>query len=356
MDDDELGSPGHDDNPKTKEFPQTLPLSQHAIESLRDRLSKPQPLKLSGRPVTSPISPQHLKAKYKIGAATGPMNFARGQKVFIKEETHASKLKNVEELAAWKKERSGRCGVAPKWEQTTAKPDVIIPKRTRENHVHDRSHSFQYNYRAEVLPEKNLPHIPKPHKWGVNQHSQEFKETVRAARSADRRHQGVHKRTEEMPVNPRLIGKPEVRVALLTRQEQRALIARETVASRKASRRAIDCLPVEHYLTPEERYGHFLGQVRTLKSAGLTEGYAAAAAGLEEIPKHNRLAKEHSQKARTFAHSGVFEYNKLDDKWMWSDTGSYEKNSTGDVAKVNDPQAYNLEGPSLREGRPGYRP
>ena len=75
------------------------------------------------------------KAKYKIGAATGPMNFARGQKVFIKEETHASKLKNVEELAAWKKERSGRCGVAPKWEQTTAKPDVIIPKRTRENHV-----------------------------------------------------------------------------------------------------------------------------------------------------------------------------------------------------------------------------
>ena len=61
MDDDELGSPGHDDNPKTKEFPQTLPLSQHAIESLRDRLSKPQPLKLSGRPVTAPISPQHLK-------------------------------------------------------------------------------------------------------------------------------------------------------------------------------------------------------------------------------------------------------------------------------------------------------
>mgnify|MGYP004294074447 CR=1 FL=1 len=46
------------------------------------------------------------------------------------------------------------------------------------------------------------------------------------------------------------------------------------------------------------------------------------------------LEQERSEKFRTFAHSGVYAYNKLEGQWMWSDTGGEEKDSKGDVVTV----------------------
>lgn len=46
--------------------------------------------------------------------------------------------------------------------------------------------------------------------------------------------------------------------------------------------------------------------------------------------------------------SGVLceqELNKLEGEWMWSDTGSFCKESEGDVVKVHDPNRYNFASP-----------
>ena len=124
-----------------------------------------------------------------------------------------------------------------------------------------------------------------------------------------------------------------------------------------------------------------------LKSAGLSQGYVATMNGRDDIPKYNRLSKEPSRKMRTFTHSGVFEFSRTDDAnddsdlegdvgaggdagasefaenenggekgngggrvnaglKMWTDTGSYDQHSVGDVVRVRDPFASNFASPN----------
>ena len=58
------------------------------------------------------------------------------------------------------------------------------------------------------------------------------------------------------------------------------------------------------------------------------------------------LAKERSEKFRTFAHSGVYAYNELEGQWMWSDTGSCERESPGDIVKIKNPHGWNFAAPT----------
>mmetsp|Transcript_55461 Transcript_55461/g.109960 ORF Transcript_55461/g.109960 Transcript_55461/m.109960 type:complete len:336 (+) Transcript_55461:64-1071(+) len=327
-----------------------LPLTDFAVEAVEDKFVAPARLVMSGRPFTSPVTPTYLKAKYQVGSNTGPRNFQRKQTVFHKDYIPEAKLSNVAAVNAWKKERSNKCGVPERWNTSVLKPDILCVKRSRENNDHDRSHMYEYNFRSEVLPPKNLPHIPPQSKWVVDGTSAELKAAVETAKAGSRLYSGSFKRTEEMPVNPKLNGlqawRPESRA---NKQELLGLARKEaTLASRSSERgkQALGAPGGAGYATPEQRYSDFRRQVRVLKSAGLTEGYAATVEAKEAIPKHNRLAKEASRKTRSFEHSGVFEREKQGegDMWMWSDTGSFEKTGPGDVVKTQDPLAYNLTG------------
>jgi hypothetical protein len=203
---------------------------------------------------------------------------------------------------------------------------------------------YQYNFRSEVLPPKNLPHIPSKSKWVVDSTSSSLREAVSTAQAGSRLYSGAYKRTEEMPINPKLDGlegwRPESRA---TNQELLSIAKKEAQTAQRSSRRGKEAVVAGGgYATPEERYCEFRRQVRVLKATGLTESYAAAVEATQAVPKHNRLAKETSRKTRTFAHSGVFEHSKSDDLMMWSDTGSFDRLGPGDIATVKDPLAYNL--------------
>mmetsp|Transcript_3226 Transcript_3226/g.3989 ORF Transcript_3226/g.3989 Transcript_3226/m.3989 type:complete len:205 (+) Transcript_3226:70-684(+) len=186
---------------------ETLSLSDDAIRALRDKSAKCKPLILSGKPIEPKKSPQHLKSKYQIGGINGPLDFGRKQIAFHRDDVPAQKLANVEALSQWKKERSKKCGISEKWNQSSQPENLIIVKRSRENSDHDRSHMYQYNYRAEVLPSKNLIHIPNASKWKVNTLPSSITESVTTAKAGSRLLSGSYKRTEEMPVNPKLNGK-----------------------------------------------------------------------------------------------------------------------------------------------------
>ena len=75
----------------------------------------------------------------------------------------------------------------------------------------------------------------------------------------------------------------------------------------------------------------------------------ASTAGIEKnaVSTKNRYAIEPSRKYTTTKHSGVWEYSKADGCMMWSDTGSFVYDSRGDTIKVHNPDALNLEGPTL---------
>ena len=51
-----------------------------------------------------------------------------------------------------------------------------------------------------------------------------------------------------------------------------------------------------------------------------------------------------SAKYTTDYHSGVWEFNKVENRYMWSDTGSFDFESKGDIRKVHNANAMNLEG------------
>lgn len=50
---------------------------------------------------------------------------------------------------------------------------------------HDRR-AYVYNYRAEVLPPKNLPALPKPHKFKVHAMSDQQRAAIKDAAAHDR--------------------------------------------------------------------------------------------------------------------------------------------------------------------------
>jgi hypothetical protein len=333
-----------DDAVKAQE---TVSLTGDALYAMNDRNMKPQPLVLSGRPSEPQQSPKFLKSKYQIGSVNGPLDFGRKQVAFHRDDINPQKLKNVEDLREWKMERSNKCGYQPRWNNSNQPENIIAIKRSRENSDHDRSNMYQYNYRAEVLPPKNVMHIPNPGKWGVTSFSKELIESIEMQKAGSRLLQGQYKRTEEMPVNPKLEGKSEwSKESRASRQELISRAKKQSEASKRSSVRGMQSLDPEEYLTPQEKYESFRDGVRTLKTAGLTKGYIASLNAKEDIPKHNRLAKESSSKERTFHHSGVYEYNRTEDLWMWSDTGSFDMEGPGDITRVRDPLAYNLASPN----------
>ena len=65
-----------------------------------------------------------------------------------------------------------------------------------------------------------------------------------------------------------------------------------------------------------------------------------------QSPTYNRHATRATEKTRTFAHSGVFEFNGQEGQWMWSDTASCVRESPGDVVKVTNPNALNFASPT----------
>lgn len=335
-----------DDDEGVRKSMDTLPLTLEALLALSDRRERPRRLELSGRPHTTPANPAFLRAKFQIGGATGPKDFGRQQQVFHKDDIPDAKLANVAGVAAWKKERSQKCGVPARWTTSVLPKDVLCVKRTRMNMERDRSNMYQYNFRAEVLPPKNVEYVAQPSKFVVANVSPATAARVAAAKAGSRLLSGAHKRTEEMPVHPKLAGLPGWRPeSRATRPEQRALVAQESAAARAASARGMRRLG-PFYKSPEVRHAEFVAQVRVLKQEGITDGYLAMLEAKEVIPRHNRLAKETSGKERCFDHSGTFGYSKVEDAWMWSDTGSFEKNGPGDIAKVRDPLALNLASPN----------
>ena len=106
----------------------------------------------------------------------------------------------------------------------------------------------------------------------------------------------------------------------------------------------------ESYKTPFEQSKQIGDEVRELKRTGnfnKEEDHTHHHEKVEQqkIPVKNRNAVESSRKFKTNHHSGVWEFNKVEGRYMWSDTGSFVYESKGDIQKIHNPDALNLEGP-----------
>ncbi|GMH94522.1 hypothetical protein TL16_g12928 [Triparma laevis f. inornata] len=240
----------------------------------------------------------------------------------------------------------------PAWDTKTTGALEIFSNRTRVNSEFDRSGMYRYNYRAEVLPPKQEKHVNGKHRFKTETMSDAEKTAIAAKLAANPVLAGKAKRTEEMPVNPKLEGKtPWAQSTIPVAGELRSNLNRIATGSKKNSEKKNKML--KNYVSVVEKEALKRLRLREIKKSGADMSKFIMTGKLEEeplIPTYNRLAKEPSAKFRVYAHSGKWEYNEAEGREMWSDTGSFTKDSPGDLVRVINKAAYNFASPTMPRG------
>uniref|UniRef100_A0A6U4KM00 Uncharacterized protein n=1 Tax=Phaeomonas parva TaxID=124430 RepID=A0A6U4KM00_9STRA len=319
----------------------------------------------------------YRKAKFQIGSCKGPIGFRHSETVFHPDDIPTKSRRKKEKVKEWKQQGrsdaaarhafrhtgpTAKLGRRQHW-NTSVEPLPPHPVRCMINSVHDRANTYVYNYRAEVLPPKNLPPATAPTKFTVTTLRGDSLDTLKRQRTAEPLRAGYASRTREMPVHPSLEGKTRWDTGTIyTGEEYKTALSRQDAACKRNSRRF---KPKRAYENPMERSKNHARRIREIKKTGAgfdpddfyTTLKAETAKSIEftteeqlekerrSMPTHNRLAAETPRKHRqvkTFKHSGIYEYNEREGCHMWSDTGSFNRTSPGDISRTFHPSAYNF--------------
>jgi len=280
-----------------------------------------------------------LKAKFQIGSVHGKINYKSDQSVFHKSDIpEKSRMAKQEVLKSIKMDILGTN--KPKWASTTRKTSPICVRNHHQLLKHDPALSgFTYNYRAEVLPPKNAEIFQSSSKLQLDRSmllKSRGEQLMRSVRPVVR--------SKEMPVNPTLEGMQSWNHASqITPKDRQAWAQNDARSQLRHNKRGSNSL--KNYNNPESQYKSFLAKTRSMKlSMQERENNTNRRPESVPIPK-KRYATTVSRKYKKYAHSGIWEFNKQFQKWMWSDTGSEVKDSKGDIVTIIDPDAYNFASP-----------
>ena len=304
-----------------------------------------------------------LKAQFRIGSIHGRCNYSFAEKAFHKSEVpdHARLAKT--KMRALK--RGNRLGLSKSlWNGSTDPQVPMCQKRNNQLAKHDGA-PYQHNYRAEILPPKNPHYEQRPSHLEFDR-SLLVSDPKKRFQSRQTIIQGQD--TQEMPVHPNLIGKTlwdnGTVVPFETMQKEREVSAAKAREYRKTHK-----FEVVGYINPVERVKREQKRMRERKklirnnpdfknapaeviTAMLLDengNIGKNGDGNKQKKKGPAVFKPYkttvSRKYKTYQHSGVYEFNKLEQKWMWSDTGGEEKDSKGDIVKVVNPDAWNFASP-----------
>ena len=309
-----------------------------------------------------------LKAQFRIGSVHGRCNYTFAEKAFHKSEVPAKARKAKTAMRHLK--RGNRLGLDKSLWNSSTDPNIpMCQKRNNQLAKHDGA-PYQHNYRAEVLPQKNPHYEQKPSHLEFDR-SLLVTDPKKRMQSRMTIVQGQD--TQEMPVHPNLVGKTlwdnGTIVPFETMQKER-----EAAAQKARDYRKTHNFEVVGYINPVERvrreqqrmrekkkiirsnpdFKHAPAEVITKmlldENSNIGGGSGMDSGGNGKKKKKTpAVFKPYkttvSRKYKTYAHSGVYEFNKLEQKWMWSDTGGEDKDSKGDIVKVINPDAWNFASP-----------
>lgn len=206
-----------------------------------------------------------------------------------------------------------------------------------QNFSHDRSHPYLYNYRAEELfkipPLKSSPDAAV----GLNGKT---KVTLESGML-----EGYFKRTEELPSSFKLVDAPawNNRTGVINDSEDRQIrdYKQRKLARQNSQRKLKQLVRSGSYLSPVKRTEELQEEIRRQKREGtFTLDKRILRDPIEEkvelYSTNNRFAIERPRLLRSTRHSGVWELNKSEGRFMWSDTGSFEYDSPGDIVQVRN--------------------
>ena len=171
-------------------------------------------------------------------------------------------------------------------------------------------------------------------------------------------------RTTEAPSHPYLLEKDEwiSTSGNINHKDVAAVLDTKTKKSLRNSRIWTADISQKHpirttrkYRSPVQQQSDLNNKVRSLKTAGsfwqsLKPMRDDPTAEVNKISKHtfeNRFAQEPARYLQNQYHSGVWELNKREGKYMWSDTGSFIYHDAGDIISLTKLDRPNHEGPTL---------
>ena len=212
-----------------------------------------------------------------------------------------------------------------------------------------------YNFRAEELGPKLVAPIDKPSKFHFSAMLAKEAEAITSTMRKDRLQRGQFYRTKEMPTSTKLENAKQWNTSTSQNDSLRTkLFVEKGDRAKKNSMRVARELNDLDYMSPIKQSAAVTKKVREMKRNGTfdySESLHATATNTrpeqKTPPAKNRFALEPSRKYVHHHHSGVYEFNKTEGKYMWSDTGSYVESDLGDVEKSYNPDGYNFTGPTL---------
>ena len=207
-----------------------------------------------------------------------------------------------------------------------------------ENFVQDRSHPYQYNYRAEQLIK-----LPPPNGSSEINAGADTRLSPALEESLTR---GYFKRTAELPSSFQLLDAPQWNNRTGSGQsedEDRQIrdYKLRVLAKQNSQRKLSELTRSGNYLSPVKRVKQLQEEIRHQKRQGtfsLDRRILQNPVETEEeaFPTKNRFAVETPTLLTTTRHSGVWELSKTEGRWMWSDTGSFVYDSPGDIVHVRN--------------------
>ncbi len=315
-------------------------------------------------------SRQYLRAKIKIGNCKGPVSYNLDQTVFHHDDIPEDRRVRHTEIKHWLKSNL-LSDDRPGWHKSTDAGVPVCERRKMENFANDRSNAYQYNFRGESLDcLKTVEPIDKPTKLHISTQLESTALAIRDARAQSRVQTGNLNRTGEMPVHPRLdsAGKWQLSTFVSTRETDKQL-ADMTNDSLNWTKKVNTSAQMEKkYVGPMQAAALLQKEIRKQKMEGtFSTDKQVNRPRTEPVDRRklrNRFALEKLNKQSSHQHSGVWEANKTDGKlvnfsffqlivtqhcirFMWSDTGSGDYFSKGDVVRTVNLDAYNFEGPNF---------
>ena len=303
-------------------------------------------------PNDTPSQNKFLKAKIRIGSCKGPVSYNAKINVFHHDDIPHKARERALEVKEWARSKLLDENNM-KWNNGTDLNIPLCERRSMENFIRDRSKPYVYNYRSESLESlKSNEVIDKPTKFHISRQNEIKLNEILNDRKTNLISRGQYKRMEEAPINSNLVNSRQWNSSsVLTMKEYKESLDQFTNKARASTAKS-NSRYLNEYLSPTNQTSHLQDLIRNQK----TEGTFNRMKGVtlkekEEIISSkdqfiNRQAVEKSKKYKTDKHSGLWEYNKIEKKYMWSDTASFDINSKGDTITVHNPVSYNLEGPT----------
>lgn len=296
---------------------------------------------------------EYIKAKIQIGNSKGPTSYKRQQAVFHHDDIPENRRERRLEVRSWLKE-DVLSVASPKWQKSTDAQVPVCERRRMENYDHDRANAHQYNFRAETLdPNRMTMPIDKPTKFHISCQLESTVRDILQTREGSRIQRGWTHRTRELPNHPDLEDKDKWKESTqFSLKEVNNQLDSITTHSKDWTKKVGESLlKNKKYVGPMKSTMLLQKEVRKQKSDGTfslnKQIHRPPTPPVNRKALKNRFPNESLNIHVREEHSGVWETNRVDGKSMWSDTGSYQFHSPGDIRKLKNKDAYNMEGPNL---------